>query len=87
MLKANNGEDLDGCRDDRLSDVIDPVFTTMTVSLCQLVLNDCFAVAFWFPSCESFLLSFWIARSGCVLKAVLVKSVCGLESQYFRRLL
>lgn len=45
-LIANPAVDFDQGRDDLLDDVVNPVSTTWDILLCQLLLPNCFAVAF-----------------------------------------
>lgn len=85
-LMASTGGDFDGQRDDRVGDVVDPMSTTSAVLSCQPRLPICCSLAFWVLVRDSFVVSFWIASSDCVSKAISVKPVYGFETKYFLRL-
>lgn len=57
--------------------------TTLAVLLCQLCLPNSFALTFWFPECNGFVLLLWIVSSNRALMAVAVDLTCGLEAQPF----
>lgn len=80
-LMANTGGDFDWWQDGDMKDEANYISTTLAVLMCQLILPNCFAVAFWFPVCAGFVLSFWIASRDRGI-AISVRSACGLETQY-----
>lgn len=86
VLISSAGGVLDHRRDDRLANVVDPVFKKLTDFLCHLLLLNCFAVVLLFLSCEVFAQTLWIARSESVLKAISVRLGFGYETQYSPRL-
>lgn len=57
-LVANIGGDFDQRRDDRLGVVLIPVSATLEVLIRQLILPNCFTIAFWALACEGFAFSF-----------------------------
>lgn len=77
----------DFCRrgDERESVVVNPVSSTCAVLLYQLCLPNRYALAFWVPVFRSFVLSFGIATSYCVLNKISLWSPCGFETQVFLR--
>lgn len=65
---------------------MDLMSATLAVLSCEFLLPNFFAVAFWFPACEGFTHYFGIASGDCALKAISLRSACGLENLYFPRL-
>lgn len=79
-------EDFERRQSDRFGNAVDPVFIMLTVLLFQFRIPNFSALVFWFNVFDGFVLIYWIDRSNCALKTILVRSACAFETQYFLRL-